>query len=110
MMYAIIKSGGKQYRIAEGMKIKLEKFAIAEGEEVDIREVLAVNNGEETLIGSPYVEGAYVHGKVLSHGKARKVTIFKYKRRKDYKKKIGHRQPYTELFVEKIVMEASHGA
>ncbi len=109
-MYAIIKSGGKQYRIAEGTKVKLELFPNAVGEEVDIREVLVVNNGEQTLIGSPYVEGAYVHGKILSHGKARKVTIFKYKRRKDYKKKIGHRQPYTELFVEKIVTEAAHGA
>jgi len=109
-MYAIIKSGGKQYRIAEGMSVKLEKFPNAEGEEVDIKEVLVVNDGEQTLIGSPFVEGAYVHGKILSHGRARKVTAFKYKRRKDYKKKIGHRQPYTELFVEKIFMEAPHGA
>jgi large subunit ribosomal protein L21 len=109
-MYAIIKSGGKQYRIAEGMNVKLEKLPGAEGEEIDIREVLVVNNGDETLIGSPYVDGAYVHGKVVAQGRARKVTTFKYKRRKDYKKKIGHRQPFTELFVEKIVMEASHGA
>ncbi|MDR2018330.1 MAG: 50S ribosomal protein L21 [Syntrophobacterales bacterium] len=109
-MYAIIKNGGKQYRIAEGMKVRLELFPNAEGEEVDIREVLAVNNEAETLIGSPYVEGAHVQGKILSHGKARKVTTFKYKRRKDYKKKIGHRQPYTELFIEKIFVEALHGA
>jgi large subunit ribosomal protein L21 len=109
-MYAIIQSGGKQYRIAEGMKVKLELFPNAEGEEIDIREVLVVNNGEQVLIGSPYVEGAYVHGKILSHGRARKVTVFKYKRRKDYKKKMGHRQPYTELFVEKIYLEAPHGA
>ena len=109
-MYAIIKSGGKQYRIAEGMSVKLELFPNAEGEEVDIKEVLAVNDGEQTLIGSPYVEGAYVHGKILSHGRAKKVIAFKYKRRKDYKKKIGHRQPFTELFVEKIFVEASHGA
>jgi large subunit ribosomal protein L21 len=109
-MYAIIKSGGKQYRIAEGMKVKLELFPNAEGEEVDIKEVLAVNDGEQTLIGSPYVEGAYVHGKILSHGRARKVTTFKYKRRKDYKKKLGHRQPFTEFFVENIFVEASHGA
>ena len=109
-MYAIIQSGGKQYRIAEGMSVKLELFPNAEGEEVDIKEVLAVNDGEQTLIGSPYVEGAYVHGKILCHGRARKVTTFKYKRRKDYKKKIGHRQPFTELFVEKIFVEASHGA
>jgi large subunit ribosomal protein L21 len=109
-MYAIIQNGGKQYKIAEGMKVKLELFPNAEGEEVDIREVLAVNNGEQTLIGSPFVDGAYVHGKILAHGKAKKVTAFKYKRRKDYKKKLGHRQPYTELFVEKIYLEAPHGA
>jgi large subunit ribosomal protein L21 len=109
-MYAIIQSGGKQYRIAEGTKVRLEKFPNAEGDEIDIREVLAVNDGEQTLIGSPYVEGAYVHGKVVSQGRARKVTIFKYKRRKDYKKKNGHRQPYTEFFVEKIFVEAPHGA
>ena len=109
-MYAIIQSGGKQYKIAEGMSVKLELFPNAEGEEVDIREVLAVNDGERMMIGSPYVDGASIHGKVLSHGRARKVTAFKYKRRKDYKKKIGHRQPYTELFVEKIILEAPRGA
>ena len=101
-MYAIIKSGGKQYRIAEGMSVKLELFPNAEGEEVDIKEVLAVNDGEQTLIGSPYVEGAYVHGKILSHGRARKVTTFKYKRRKDYKKKMGHRQRYTTVHIDSI--------
>ena len=109
-MYAIIQSGGKQYKIAEGMKVKLEKFPNAEGEEVDIREVLAVNNGEQVVVGSPYIEGAYVHGKILSHGRSRKVIAFKYRRRKDYKRKIGHRQHYTELFVEKIYLEAPHGA
>ena len=109
-MYAIIQNGGKQYRIAEGEKVKLELFPGAEGDEIDIREVLAVNNGEQLLIGTPFVEGATVHGKVLSQGRARKVTIFKYKRRKDYKKKQGHRQAYTELFVEKILLEAPHGA
>ena len=109
-MYAIIQSGGKQYKIAEGMKVKLELFPNAAGEEVDIREVLAVNNGEQTLIGSPFVDGAHVHGTIVAHGSARKVIAFKYKRRKDYKKKIGHRQPYTELLVEKIYLEAPHGA
>lgn len=109
-MYAIIQSGGKQYRVAEGKRVKVEKLLGGEGEDVRIKEVLAMNDGTTTIIGSPYVEGASVEGKVLSHGKARKVIVFKYKRRKDSKTKKGHRQPYTELLVEKISMEAPHGA
>lgn len=105
-MYAIIENGGKQYRIAEGDRIRLEKLPVSNGEEVQIREVLAINNGVNTIIGSPYVQGAYISGRVLGQGRHRKVIVFKYKRRKDYKKKIGHRQHYTELLVEKIYMEA----
>ena len=109
-MYAIIENGGKQYRITEGEKVKLEKFAAGEGEDIQIKEVLAFSDGSNTLIGSPYVGGAFIQGKVLSHGRAKKVIIFKHKKRKDYKKKNGHRQPYTEVLVEKIHMEAPHGA
>ncbi len=105
-MYAIIENGGKQYKITEGEKIKLERLPVSDGEEVQIREVLAVNNGVNTIIGNPYVERAYISGRVLGHGRRRKVIVFKYKRRKDYKKKIGHRQHFTELLVEKIYMEA----
>ncbi|HOJ71381.1 MAG TPA: 50S ribosomal protein L21 [Syntrophorhabdaceae bacterium] len=105
-MYAIIENGGKQYKITEGEKIKLEKLPVSDGEEVKIKEVLAVNNGVNTIIGNPYVEGAYISGRVLGQGRRRKVIVFKYKRRKDYKKKIGHRQHFTELLVEKIYMEA----
>ncbi|OPY03433.1 MAG: 50S ribosomal protein L21 [Syntrophorhabdus sp. PtaB.Bin047] len=105
-MYAIIENGGKQYKIEEGKKVKLEKFAGAEGDEVKIENVLAVNTGETTLIGSPYVSGAYINGKVVAQGRDKKVTVFKYKRRKDYKVKRGHRQPFTELLVEKIIVEA----
>ena len=105
-MYAIIENGGKQYKIEEGKKVRLEKFAGAEGDEVKLENVLAVNMGEATLIGSPYVSGAYINGKVVAQGRNKKITVFKYKRRKDYKVKKGHRQPFTELFVEKIVVEA----
>jgi large subunit ribosomal protein L21 len=73
---------------------------------VKIENVLAVNTGETTLIGSPYVSGAYINGKVVAQGRDKKVTVFKYKRRKDYKVKRGHRQPFTELLVEKITVEA----
>ncbi|MCX5812636.1 MAG: 50S ribosomal protein L21 [Proteobacteria bacterium] len=109
-MYAIIENGGKQYKIIEGEKVKLEKFTGVEGEDVQIKEVLALNDGNNTIIGSPYIDGAYIQGKVVSHGRWKKVIVFKYKRRKDYKKKNGHRQHYTELLVEKIYTEASHGA
>ncbi len=105
-MYAIIENGGKQYKIEEGKKVRLEKFAGAEGDEVKIENVLAVNTGETTLIGSPYVSGAYINGKVVAQGRDKKITVFKYKRRKDYKVKKGHRQPFTELLVEKIMVEA----
>ncbi len=105
-MYAIIENGGKQYKIMEGKKIRLEKISANTGEDIQIKEVLAINNGEKTIIGDPYVQGAYISGKVLGHGRLRKVIVFKYKRRKDYKKKIGHRQHYTELLVEKIYTEA----
>ncbi len=109
-MYAIIQSGGKQYRIAEGATVKLEKLSAGEGEGIRIAEVLAVNDGTRTVIGDPYVAGAYIDGKIVSHGRGKKVIVFKYKRRKDYKKKNGHRQHYTELLVEKIHLEESHGA
>jgi large subunit ribosomal protein L21 len=109
-MYAIIENGGKQYRITEGERIKLEQFPGGEGEDIQIKEVLVLNDGNSTIIGNPYIDGAFIQGKVVAHGRAKKVIIFKYKKRKDYKKKNGHRQPYTELLVEKIFMEAPHGA
>jgi len=109
-MYAIIQNGGKQYKVVEGKKVKLEKLTANTGDDVQIKEVLFFNDGSHAVTGSPYIEGASVNGKVVSHGKNKKVIIFKYKRRKDSKTKKGHRQPYTEVLVEKISMEAPHGA
>ncbi len=109
-MYAIIERGGKQYKILEGGKVRVEKFPVKEGEEIQIKEVLSINDGSKTIIGNPYIDGAYVSGKVVSQGREKKVIVFKMKRRKDYKKKNGHRQLYTELLIEKIVMEATNGA
>jgi large subunit ribosomal protein L21 len=102
-MYAIIESGGKQYKIEEGKKVKLEKITAPEGEEVRISNVLAINGANGTIVGNPYITGAYINGKVVAQGRDKKVTVFKYKRRKDYKVKKGHRQAYTELLIEKIV-------
>jgi len=109
-MYAIIESGGKQYRIAEGEKVKVEKLSGNADDQITLGEVLVLNDGENTLVGTPYVQGASVTGKIVIQGKARKVTVFKYKRRKDTKKKKGHRQAFTELVIEKIQMEATNGA
>ncbi len=109
-MYAIIESGGKQYRIMEGSRVRIEKVPGNADEHISLGEVLAVNDGEHMLVGNPYVTGALVTGKIMAQGRARKVIVFKYKRRKDSKKKKGHRQAYTELVIEKIEVEATHGA
>lgn len=109
-MYAIIESGGKQYRISEGGRVRVEKLSGGADEEVTLGRVLAVNDGEKTVVGAPYVEGASVAGKIVAHGRAPKKTVFKYKRRKDTKKKRGHRQAYTEVLIEKIQLEAGNGA
>ena len=109
-MYAIVETGGKQYRVSEGTKVRVERLSGNADDQVALGQVLVVNDGENTLVGSPYVEGASVTGKIVAQGKAKKVIVFKYKRRKDSKKKKGHRQEYTELVIEKIQMEATHGA
>jgi len=109
-MYAIIENGGKQYKIEEGKKVRLEKLSNNQGDTVEIHTILSIADGATTILGNPYVNGAYIQGKVISQGKDKKITVFKYKRRKDSKTKRGHRQTYTELLIEKIHMEeASHG-
>ena len=101
-MYAIIETGGKQYRVQEGDVVFIEKLNVAEGDTVEFDNVLAVSNGTELTIGAPVVEGAKVSATVEKNGKARKVIIFKYKAKKDYRKKQGHRQPFTKVKIEKI--------
>lgn len=101
-MYAIIKTGGKQFRVSEGDIIKVEKLSSEEGEKVTFDEVLMVGGDEEIKTGSPCIEGAKVEGTVLKHGKAKKVIVFKYKAKKDFRKKQGHRQPFTQVKIEKI--------
>jgi len=95
-MYAVIKTGGKQYRVAEGDRIRVEKLAGDVGSELNFDEVLMVG-GDKVAVGSPLVEGASVQAKIVAQDRAKKVIVFKYKRRKGYRKKYGHRQPYTEL-------------
>lgn len=96
-MYAVIKTGGKQYKVAVGEKIKVEQIAAEQDQEIVLDEILAVGSGEELKIGTPLVSGAKVTAKVLSHGRGDKVRIFKMRRRKHYQKRQGHRQGYTEL-------------
>lgn len=102
LMYAVIKTGGKQYRVAAGEKIKVEQMPADVGQDIVLDEVLAVVNGDEAKFGTPLVDGAKVTAKVLSHGRHDKVRIFKMRRRKHYQKHQGHRQNYTELQIEAI--------
>ena len=100
-MYAIIATGGKQYKVAEGDVIKVEKLGAAAGEAVTFDQVLAVNNGE-MQIGCPPVNGATVSATVVKEGKGKKVIVYKYKRKSGYHKKNGHRQLFTEVKIDKI--------
>ena len=101
-MYAIIKTGGKQYKVSEGDVITVEKLAAAEGEAVTFDEVLTVVNDADVKVGKPVVEGAKVTGKVEAQGKGKKSRIFKYKAKSNYRKRQGHRQPFTKVVIEKI--------
>ena len=101
-MYAVIKTGGKQYRVAAGEKIKVEQIAADVGQEIVFDQVLAVGNGAELKVGTPLVSGATVSVTVVSHGKHDKVSIFKMRRRKHYQKRQGHRQQFTELLIGAI--------
>jgi large subunit ribosomal protein L21 len=102
-MYAIIETGGKQYRVAEGDTVYVEKIALEEGSSYTFDKVLAVNDGSAVSFGTPFVSGAKVEATVVKQGKGSKVIIFKYKSKKDYRKKQGHRQLFTALKIEKIV-------
>ena len=100
-MYAIIETGGKQVKVEEGQSIYVEKVNVEEGGIVTFDKVLFVG-GEDVKVGSPVVEGATVTGKVEKHGKQKKIIVFKYKAKKNYRKKQGHRQPYTKVVIESI--------
>lgn len=101
-MYAVIKTGGKQYRVAAGEKIKLEQIAADVGEDVIFDQVLAVGQGDQLTVGAPFVAGVTVIGKVIAHGRHAKVRIFKMRRRKHYRKSQGHRQNFTEVEIGSI--------
>ena len=101
-MYAVVKTGGKQYRVVAGEKIKVEQIPADVGAEITLDQVLMVGEGESVKIGAPLVAGAKVTAKVVAHGRHDKVNIFKMRRRKHYRKNQGHRQTYTELEIAGI--------
>ncbi|MBL7142532.1 MAG: 50S ribosomal protein L21 [Candidatus Pacebacteria bacterium] len=101
-MLAVIKTGGKQYIVAPGQKIKIEKIEKKEGSEIAFSDVLLLEKNKKVEIGMPRVKGVKVLGKILKHGKAKKVIVFKYKAKKRYKVKKGHRQPFTEVEITQI--------
>ena len=101
-MYAVIKTGGKQYKVEAGAKLKVEKLSGDVGSKVVIDKVLMIADGVTTTIGAPLVAGAKVSATVLSHGRADKVMIFKFRRRKHYRKTQGHRQSFTEIQIDTI--------
>jgi large subunit ribosomal protein L21 len=101
-MYAVIVSGGKQYRVKEGQKLKLEKLEVETGNSIEFDKVLMYVDGDNTKVGVPYVKGIVVKAEVVSHGRGDKIVIIKMKRRKHHMKRMGHRQDYTEVKITAI--------
>ena len=101
-MYAVIQSGGKQYRVGVGDVIRVEKLDVPAGDSVDLNEVLMVGDGDDVKVGSPTLAGSSVTAKVKAHGRGEKIRIIKFRRRKHYRKTAGHRQDYTELEITGI--------
>ena len=101
-MYAVIVTGGKQYRVSQGDKLRVEKLDAAEGESVDLDQVLMVVDGDDVRIGTPVLDGGKVTAEVKAHGRGDKVDIIKFRRRKQHMKRQGHRQAYTELEITGI--------
>ncbi|MBQ8523239.1 MAG: 50S ribosomal protein L21 [Clostridia bacterium] len=103
-MFAIIETGGKQYKVNEGDVIFVEKLEVAEGDKITFDRVLVVSDADGIKVGAPVVEGATVTANVLKNGKAKKIYVMTYKPKKNEKRKIGHRQPYTKVQIEKIAL------
>lgn len=101
-MYAIIETGGKQYRVSEGDVVFVEKLEVNENDTISFDKVIAVSDDKGMSVGAPYVSGATVNATVLKNGKNKKITVFTYKPKKGYSRKLGHRQPYTKVRIESI--------
>jgi large subunit ribosomal protein L21 len=101
-MYAVIKTGGKQYRVNPGEEVKIEKLPGEVGDAIDFGHILLAADGENVKVGNPFLDDVKVTGRITRQGKSKKVIVFKYKRRKGYRKKVGHRQPFTQIKIEGI--------
>ena len=101
-MYAVIQTGGKQYRVAEGDTLKVEKLAATEGDKVEFDKVLMVSNDADVKVGAPYIEGSKVTASVVQNGRGKKIRILKFRRRKDSRRQMGHRQDFTQVKIEEI--------
>jgi large subunit ribosomal protein L21 len=101
-MYAVVSTGGKQYKVQEGDLLRVEKLAGDVGSEIAFDKVLLFSDGENVKIGQPDVDGVTVHGQIVAQGKSKKIIVFKYKRRKRYRRKQGHRQPFTAVRIDRI--------
>jgi len=108
-VYAVVRIGGMQYRVAPQERLRVPRLRAEEGQTLEFKDVLLVEADGEVLVGTPTVRSASVRAKVLGHGKGEKVIVFKMKRRKKYRRKRGHRQPYTEVLVEDIKLEEVEG-
>lgn len=109
-MYAIIESCGKQYKVSEGDVVFFEKLDTELGKKVTFKEVVLVSDDKKVEVGVPYVKGAKVEGKVVEHGKGKKIIVYKYKAKKNYRRTQGHRQPYTKVQITKIALAAEKAA
>ena len=105
-MYAIIESCGKQYKVSEGDVVFFEKLDAEQGKKVTFKEVVLVSDDKKVEVGAPYVIGAKVEGKVVEHGKGKKILVYKYKAKKNYRRTQGHRQPYTKVKITKVAVAA----
>jgi len=101
-MSAVIVTGGKQYRVAEGQKLRVERLETEEGQSVEFDKVLMVGEGDNVKVGAPYLDGGKVKATVVSHGRGKKISIMKFRRRKDSKRQMGHRQDFTEVKIDAI--------
>jgi large subunit ribosomal protein L21 len=101
-MYAVVETGGKQYRVQEGDTLFVEKIAGNEGDNIKFDKVLLVSNDGDVKVGKPFIEDMTVDASIVDHGKSKKIIVYKFKAKKDYRRKQGHRQPYTKVKIEKI--------
>jgi len=110
-MFAIVETGGKQYKVEEGTLLKVERIPGEVDEEIILDRVLALQDGEELYLGNPYLQGSRVKAKIVKQGKNKKIIVFKYKAKKNYRRKKGHRQPFTGIKIQEIILEgAAEGA